>query len=270
MIKNILVVADDTHGFEATLTSAIDLARRFGAHLDVLEVRDSTLEVVPLVSAGIDSLVVKEALATQTETRSRARRIFERLLPDGNISASWLSTIGWKPDAAAAAGRIRDLIVVGRADSAGDSHWRQTVNALLFKSGRPVLLLPVVPRGSFGDRIALAWNGSAQAAHATAAALPFLLFAEHVEILTGAALEALVGPAGLAACLARHGIAAKTKEFEPSYLPIGQALLEHAHAARAQLLVMGAYGHGLLREIVLGGATREILAESDLPVLMAH
>ena len=121
MIKNILVAADNSRSFETTLTIAIDLARRFAAHLDVFEVRDNTLEVLPLVSAGIDLPLVEEVLpgkaGSDTKTHSRARHVFERLLPNGHVSASWLSTIGWKPEATAAAGRLRDLIIVGRAGS---------------------------------------------------------------------------------------------------------------------------------------------------------
>jgi hypothetical protein len=80
----------------------------------------------------------------------------------------------------------------------------------------------------------------------------------------------LSAPAGLAASLARHDIAAKTNQFGPRYHSIGQALLEQTYSARAEPPVMGAYGHAPLREIILGGATREILAESDLPVLITH
>jgi nucleotide-binding universal stress UspA family protein len=89
-------------------------------------------------------------------------------------------------------------------------------------------------------------------------------------VLSAGAIDPHASSVALIASLARHGVQAVGREFEPSYKPIGQMLLEQAHQVAARMLVMGAYGHSRLREIVLGGATREVLKLADLPVLMAH
>jgi nucleotide-binding universal stress UspA family protein len=89
-------------------------------------------------------------------------------------------------------------------------------------------------------------------------------------VLSAGTIDPHASSTELIAGLARHGIEAVSRVFEPSYVPVGQALLEQSHQVEASLLAMGAYGHSRLREMVLGGATREVLSLADLPVLMAH
>lgn len=280
MIKTILVLSDALSHFEVALTSALELGRRLAAHVDVLHIEADPLSLAPFGANGVPASVqeqMKKALEADIEKRrTGAREIYERLSAASDASVSWHAAIGDEAEIAAAAGRLRDLTVIGRpegtggTDLAADAPWRATLHAVLFNSGRPVLLLPQRPLRVFGERIAVAWNGSAEAARAVAGALPFLRLAEQVTILSGGAVDPHASPAGLAACLARHGVRVAAREFEPSYMSIGSALLDQSRLLGADLLVMGAYGHSRFREIILGGATREVLPVAELPVLMAR
>jgi nucleotide-binding universal stress UspA family protein len=274
MIKTILVLSDETPAFEATLSTAVELARTFEAHIDVLHVAADPVSLIPVTSAAVSAPMTvdirKAAANGLAERASQARAVYEQVCGRDVVSSSWHAVTGSEPEVAAAAGRPRDLIVVGPPRDPDDSLARQTLHALLFDSGRPVLILPVTALSRFDGQIALAWNGTAQSARAAAAALPFLRLTERATVLSAGAVDPHASSAALMGSLARHGIQAVGREFEPSYKPIGQALLEQAHQVAARMLVMGAYGHSRLREIILGGATREVLRLADLPVLMAH
>ena len=119
-------------------------------------------------------------------------------------------------------------------------------------------------------RAAIGWNGSAQAARAVTAVLPFLRLAERTTILSAGAVDNYASPGGLVAHLARHDVKAEAKEIEPRNMSIAEALLDQSRKLQANILVIGAYGHSRLQQIILGSVTKEILSTADLPVLMAH
>ena len=274
MIKAILVLADETPRFETTLASAVELCRKFGAHVDAIHFRPDPLTLLPVSDDGVplDLLeeIRKSAAAAANERESATRAIFERLSKATAVPASWQVSTGEEIDVASAAARLRDLTVFGRPDESTAPEWRRIVHAVLFGSGRPVLLLPRTPPSSFGDHVAVAWNGSKESSRAVAESLPFLQQAKQVTVLSAGALDPYASAAGLVAYLERHDIRAVAREFESGHESIGKALLEQARQANADLMVMGGYSHSRLREVILGGATREIVDESDLPVLMAH
>ena len=128
-----------------------------------------------------------------------------------------------------------------------------------------------------GRNIVVAWNGTPESAHALAAAMPLLAQADTVSVLShhpgsnghvGATDETDVH--GLIAYLGWHGIAARIPPQAPEGHHVGQALVAGAVAASADLLVMGAYGHSRLREMVFGGATRHVVEDGTLPTLLMH
>lgn len=273
MIKTILVSADGSSGCEATLGAAVDLGRRFTAHLDVLHVRPDASSLIPYASEGLSAAMIEQIIEagrrSAEERTAGAKTAFDRFNTAG-LSASWQVATGSEAEIVAAAGRLSDLIVIGRPNDSDETPWRATLDAVLFDTGRPVLILPRKRPSSIGDRVAVAWNGSAQAAGAVAAALPFLRSAKQVTIVSAGSIAPYASAAGLVTYLARHDVQATAKVFEPGSTPVGGALLEQCRLLQSDLLVMGAYGHSRLREMILGGATREILAEADLPVLMMH
>ena len=161
--------------------------------------------------------------------------------------------------------QVYDLAIVARGPT------RSLASAIASQSGGPCILAARKPIGAF-ERIVVAWNGSPQARRALDDAMPLLRRAQIVELL-------VLGddPAWLDHCspervihrLARHGVAA-TLRILPHQGGEGAALALACEAIGADLLVMGAYSHGQARESLLGGATRAVLADFPIPVLMAH
>lgn len=274
MIKAILVLADETPRFEATLASAVELCRKFGAHVDAIHFRPDPMTLLPVSDEGIPPDLLEEirksAAAAADERESATRAIFERLSKVAAVPTSWQVSTGEEADVASAAARLRDITIFGRPDDSDEPQWRAIVHAVLFGSGRPVLLLPRRPPSSFGDHVAVAWNGSKEASRAVAESLPFLQRAKQVTVLSAGTIDPYASAAGLVAYLDRHDIRAVAREFESGHDSISKALLDQARQAHADLMVMGGYRHSRLREVILGGATREIVDESELPVLMAH
>jgi len=283
----VLAVIDGAPGSEAAMKAALEVGRRFSARIDLLHVEIDPASAVPVVGEGMSGAAVEQiidSLQAEAETRRKeAERLFDQLCvaaklpvvePDstpkaGEFSVAFHKVKGTEPDEVLRHGRLADLIVLARTGWEGDGGLSATFDGALFDSGRPVLLLPQAPVAGFGRSVAVAWDGSRESARAATAALPFLENAEKVIILTARETDHDAEPSQLAGFLAAHGVAGKTWAFSPDG-GIGDALLEEAGKAKADLLVMGAYGHSRLRELVLGGATRDVLVNAAIPVLMAH
>lgn len=277
-VKAILALADGGAGTEATLKTALLVAKTFSAHLDVLHVRADAETMVPIVGEGMSGAMVEQvmdAMVKSIETRASValaayQRVCEPAAKElGGGAVTWREVTGREPEILATSARLADLTVVGRPDSAEEAPMAATIDAALFDTGRPVLVAPPAAPASVGKRIMVAWNGSPQASRAIAAALPFFVTAEQVLVAVGGEEDAQAPASGLAAYLARHGVRATVERFE-STGSIGKAILGQSGRSGVDMLVMGAYGHSRLREMILGGATREVLAGATMPVLMAH
>jgi nucleotide-binding universal stress UspA family protein len=168
--------------------------------------------------------------------------------------------------------RMRDLTIVSaEANELAD---QPTAEALIFESGRPVLVVPREPKKPFALNIAtVAWDFSRPATRAIGDALPLLTKAKRVHVVTVTNEKRIdtrrSGPE-LAKHLARHGVDVILETVDAKGRPIGEALEAAARVHDSDLLVMGAYGHSRLREFVLGGATRSMIASPPLPVLLSH
>jgi len=149
---------------------------------------------------------------------------------------------------------------------------RALTEALVFETGRPVLIVPSSALAAQPRAVAIAWDGSRVAARAVADAMPLLAAAERVHVLTVVDEKPLQGQAGrlLAESLRDRGIAAEVNTVDAEDRPIGLTLQEDALELGAGLLVMGGYGHSRLRDFVLGGATQGVLDDPKMPVLISH
>jgi nucleotide-binding universal stress UspA family protein len=273
-IKSILALVDGGPLSQSTLATAAIVAKSFDAYLEALHVRADPATLVPIVGEGMSGAMVEQvmdAMAKAVDTRSdKARGAYDAVLKQAGVVITWRHEVGPEPVVLAAAGRLTDLIVLGRPDKSMDGQMAASLDAALFDTGHPVLVAPPTAPTSIGHRIALAWNGSAEASRVVAAALPFLAKAEAVTVLTATGTDKRAPAEALVAYLARHDIKAVAQNVELQSHSIGHVLLEKALASGADLLAMGAYGHSRLREMILGGATRDVLAQATLPVLMAH
>ncbi|MGH7185222.1 MAG: universal stress protein, partial [Pseudomonadota bacterium] len=236
----------------------------------------------PMIGEGMSGVMldqIVEGFRGESQQRAAAaRRLCETLAAErsagpgeGGATIAFREEEGREDEVAARLGRLHDLTVVARAEGQAGAPVTVTLESLLLHSGRPVLVAPGEPIGSIGRSIAVAWNGKEQAARALGAALPFLAKADTVTVLTAGEPHAAGRPAEVVRYLAWHGIRADAVEV-PAASPgkVGQILLEQVGQTGADLLVMGAYGHSRLKEMILGGATRDLLGHAALPVLMAH
>jgi nucleotide-binding universal stress UspA family protein len=168
--------------------------------------------------------------------------------------------------------RLHDLVMLPVPEA--DAFDRPCVQAVLFGSGRPVVLLPSEhKRLSKLERIVIAWDFSREAARALSDALPLLALAREVQIVTVFGekhVETTATTGDVEHFLTRHRIKYSLNSISFEGSNIGRFLMDYAVGVDADLLVMGAYGHSRLREFVLGGATREILRDPQLPVLLSH
>ena len=147
------------------------------------------------------------------------------------------------------------------------------IHAAIFQSGRPVLFLPSGRALMRVERVAVAWDFSREAARALKDALPLLRLANDLHIVSVTGEKDIAGAAtahDLEKFLRAHGLDFSFHREEKKFAPVAERLLDHATAIRADLLVMGAYGHSRFSEFVLGGATRGILHDPPLPVLLSH
>lgn len=187
------------------------------------------------------------------------------------VDAHWYEAEGSTTDVVAQWGQRADIIVATRP-SPEDRVDREAFRMALLGTDRPVLMVPppVIPERNamFGQRIAIAWRDEKQALRAVLVALRWLAGAEQVHVLIGVR-DPACSP-NLPAVLLEHGVMTDPHALAVYPSPFGRRLLNAAHSLGADLLVMGAYAHNPLRELVLGGVTRYMLAHADLPVLMRH
>ncbi len=192
-------------------------------------------------------------------------------LPDKiAASASWREEVGYAATLVARRARFFDLVVLGRSERVVDQPHTDVVEQTLINSGRPVLVAPAQPPADIGDAIAIGWNGSAAATRALSASLPFVASARGVSVITIGDRHQ-ESAAALVDYLGWYSVAAKHRHMPAvDGAGIGQQLLSAAHEENANLLVMGGYGHVPWREFLFGGATRDVVGVSLMPVLLTH
>lgn len=286
-IKRILALPIDPLTRQSVLNTALLIASNFGAHIDVAFVNhipfsyadtagdEMSLQIASdLLKNKNDSLEQAEVEMRQTFDdfiRTHDVKLSDKPISSVEATASWNSVEGHPADVISELGGAHDLIVTGQPRDP-HSMGRITTEAALFSTGRPVIITPPDPPQNIGETVLIAWNRGAQAARAFHAAKALLLDrAQRVRILS-ITTGAKQGPPAteIAANLDWHGIDADVVELSPDYRSVGEVLLAEASAINADLLVMGAFSHSRLRQLILGGVTKFVFEQSTLPVLMAH
>lgn len=191
--------------------------------------------------------------------------------PGAPLTATWSETEGQYATIATQRAPAFDLIIA--ASSTVLEQLKEIAELSLLQTRRPVLLAPARLASSFTDGALIAWDTSPECWHAVSAAMPFLLLAKKVEVISvdRDADSRKASQAEVLAYLRSHGIAATAQVVAPDLRSVGDTLLAVAGDHDSGLLVMGAYSHSRLREMLLGGATRHILKHASArPVLLAH
>jgi nucleotide-binding universal stress UspA family protein len=280
-MKSILAVVGDGTA-RPLLETALLVAKRFGGRIVGLNTLTTEYAVVFggemgfSISSEVDRTLEREG----QERREAARALFSAFMREhgvpvgpaapGELSAEWREESGRQNAVAGSFGRIFDLIVVERPAKLA-SLAEATLEDVLFESGRAVLMAPPAPTQSIGERVSIAWNGSTETARTVALAMPFLKTAQQVEVVS--VEEGMTpGPTGeeLARSLSLHGLSATARHVPARGRTPGQVFLEEAKAGGADLLIKGAYTQSRLRQLIFGGATRHIIMEATIPVLLAH
>ncbi|MBF0247160.1 MAG: universal stress protein [Alphaproteobacteria bacterium] len=288
-IRSILAPLDGASDNQAILDTALNLACAFNAHLEVLHVRPDPRDAMPLFGEGMSGDLVEDIIATADREaggradrlramfaeRAETRSIPQVAGPGGGEDAAtvaWREDMGREDEMVAWRGRLSDLIVTARPGEGSSPMRGLTLHAALFDSGRPVLALPIEPEvHEIGRSIAIAWNGTAQSARAVRGAMPLILRAAEVHVLTCESERSNPTPADeLAAYLGWWGVTPHTHCFPPEEEGAGYALLGESRRVMADMLVCGAYSHPRLMQTVLGGVTSVLMDEAGIPVLFSH
>ena len=184
------------------------------------------------------------------------------------------ATVRKAPHLFAQIARRFDLSLVQQSDPEQPGHENVIITAAIFDSGRPVLIVPYIQTDGIRlNRVMICWDGSRNAARAIADAQPFLTRAKAIELVTVVSADIKsdeMGDADIARHLARHYPKVEVENITATDLDVPNAILSHAADTSADFIVMGGYGHARLREFILGGATRGILATMTIPTLMSH
>jgi nucleotide-binding universal stress UspA family protein len=285
-IAKILVpIRGDGKG-ENVLAHAAAIARRHNAHIEAVHCRARPQDMIPSgvavppalrkqLEAQMVELANAEEASLQEKFRARLARLGLELIESGipprdRPSAGWCEEQGKQMDVIKRHGRLADLVAVAKPDR-DRNLGVNTLKAALFSTGRPVLVCPPADTAPqvLGERIAIAWNGSTEAARAVALALPLIQAADEIIVLDGGTGDHGASGDELLRYLEIRGVKARREPVSGGDNP-GRAILATAAAAGADLLVMGAYSHSREHESVFGGATQHVVDRTTMPVIMVH
>jgi nucleotide-binding universal stress UspA family protein len=288
-IKKILIAVRGSETSRSTLETGLLVAGWLKAHAEVLHVLSDPLHAVPAFGDGMTGRMADQLVSLSekdvAERARQARAMFEGYCarnkvpvvtgkaPAGEFSASWVEKVGYADAVMRRRGRLADLIVLGKPTFKPRLATSMAAQAGLFETGRPALIAPPETPRTIGRNIAIAWNGSAEASRAVAAATNFFATAETVTVLTAESERTPAESAQeLADYLALHGVRATTRVFaHMADKPLGGGpLLAACRDVGADLLVMGAFIASGFRELIMGNATQQVLTEATIPVLMGH
>jgi nucleotide-binding universal stress UspA family protein len=244
-IKDILIHADTSASCRIRLWAAAYLARRFDAYL---------------IGAGSE-----EAGAPDGK--------FMRMLADEGLAGEWRTVTGSIEAGLTHLACAADLVILGQPDPQRLLVDLAAPEDVILACGRPVLVVPYdAELDHVGERVLAAWNGGREATRAVHGALPLLgrSNATMVVLIDAPTEQEVELGRGMVRHLVRHGIDAKLDLGKSGGLPVADVIVARAADHDSDLIVMGAYGHSRLREMVLGGATRDMLRSMTVPVLMSH
>jgi nucleotide-binding universal stress UspA family protein len=280
-MKTILIPTEDHDAMPAVLEGARLVARIFDSYMEGFAVRPSPGTYVTV--EPVSSLAISGVFEADT---AKAKAEFEKFMaahnvPQGGAEAPAVFSYGWpRTDALEDAyigsyGRVFDLIALGRPGAAPENPRMPPLEAALFDSGKPVLIVPKQVPAAIGRNVLIAWNGSTEQAHTNEFAMPLLQRAEKVTVLwvSGGSTD---GPSVEEATqhLRRNGVKAEAVTLKrgerTSGEAVGEMTLDHAAKLGCDLVIKSAYTQSRLRQMIFGGATRHILAKATIPVLMAH
>lgn len=276
MLKDLLVHIDRSKRCGERLKVAIQLARAHDAHLTGAYAIQRS-RIPSYLEVQVPKEIQEKAAAMRLEEAAAARKTFENACRAGGVACEWRQVEGPEVEILNLNARYADFAVVNQRDPDDDVFdTGEMPDRFILAAGRPVLLVPYA--GTFpevGRTVMVAWDASRLATRAVNDALPLLRKAAKVHLLAinpvgGREGHGEIPCADIARHLARHGVKAEASSLHVDDLDVGDALLSRTADFSADLIVMGAYGHARLRELVMGGVTRDLLLHMTVPVFMSH
>lgn len=275
MIKDILVNLSVGATRDVAAEYALSVASTLDAHLAAVAIAYEPVIPGTIFDGVYASVIAQERTERELAARTAIKR-FDEAAKRAGLSVEPRMVTGGVTAAAEAFSRLArnfGLAIVSQAKPEDFAPEEFIIETTLFGSGRPILVVPYIQSvGLKLDRAVACWDGSRNAARAIADAMPLLARSKTVEILTIATKERRGELAGVdtAQHLARHGLKIELKNIVATDTDVANTILSHVADTSADFIVMGGYGHSRLREFVLGGATRGILASMTVPVLLSH
>lgn len=276
--KTILVHCDDSRSVANRLATAVALAERHQAHLVGLHARPPFQPPAFTEGAYPMDLFFRDYETSLARSETAASAAFAKATKGREITSEWRSVDGHPDDLLILHTRYADLAVLGQSDpeSGGLEMPADLPESVALATGRGTLVVPYIGTTKPpGANVMLCWNASRESARAATEALPLLKAAGNVMVLIidPKPSDAGHGPepgADVAAWLSRHGVKVSVQRDVAADADVGSVILSRAMDHGSDLIVMGIYGHSRLREMVLGGASRTLLASMTVPIFMAH
>ena len=276
MYKSILAISEGGPDAAMSFGLAARIASMFAGTVDAVHFSETHPGDINIAAQAMPFLKALSDDRLKARERESERAFRELIAPIEGASFTGGPSI--TRDRLVTMGRYASLVLLGRPGADTENIAPATVRAAIYDCARPVVIAPPDVRPGLGagsiSSVVVAWNGSSQAARAVGSALPFLEKARAVTILVAGAKPDDVGTSFLLRNLGRRGIDATVDTMDPGAVSgraRGRALLAHAKDKGADLLVMGAYGHGQVTNFLgLGGATAKVIASCPVPLLLAH
>ncbi|HEY8334063.1 MAG TPA: universal stress protein [Tardiphaga sp.] len=277
MLKDIVVHIPVERPAEPVIDCALSVAAMFGAHLDGVVCAYQSINPAMAVGPTAAAFALPTEYNTDPQLANSRLDRFAAAAAQAGVPAGrgCVSDTPFQANRTLAeASRLYDLAIVAQADSARPTHDGALSEAVLFGSGRPMLLVPYIHRGPLKTgRALICWDGSSQAGRAVHDALPFLERAQAVDVVSVNGIDTAPresSAATLISHLARRGVSANLQQATAEASNVHNVLLSLAADLGSDFLVMGGYGHSRLREIILGGVTRGMLESLTIPALISH
>ncbi|MSP41819.1 MAG: universal stress protein [Alphaproteobacteria bacterium] len=280
-LGKILVPLTGADSDQRVLRVGLNTAKRYMTHVECLFVNRNPTDALPIAGEALTGQIATELVNAVTEANrrqcGRAKEAFLSALKEADVqesvvqpgkskpTATFIETMGDPSERTAVAARLADMTIFPVSDFAYE------IEPTLMEAQRPCLLIPATSNLQIGKKVMVAWDSGPEAARALSGALPLLEEAAEVTVVTAQNREMdTFAMDALQSYLSCHGISVRAKQVPLGRAPVGQVILSTAADLGADLLVMGAYGHSRIRELILGGATRYVIYNTQLAVMMVH
>ena len=271
--STVLVYVDLDGKIDGRIQLAAGLADRFHSHLIGVA---SWMARPPFIVEGvtIDPEPTEEGYEEMRAVLSRREKEFRDCVGGGRSQVEWRSSLDFPTEFVAREARAADLVIVGRNQKSHDPYRSTDSDALVLRTGRPVLVVPPGIRSLVANRVLVAWKDTREARRAVQDALPLLLGAKEVLLVevteTASVEDSMRRLKDVGRYLSRHGVTALAEWVRPIEGTASGALLRLVEEQSVDLIVSGAYGHTRLGEWIFGGVTQDLLTQSPVCCLLSH